>query len=88
MVDPAGTASTPPQADQKHAAMMQKLEQAKGKAFDRAYVQGQTEGHQELLQIQETFIKSGSKNREAMNVAKLAASRIREHIELLDDILD
>ena len=88
MVDPAGTASTPPQADQKHAAMMQKLEQAKGKAFDRAYIQAQTEGHQELLQIQETFIKSGSNNREAMNVAKLAASRIREHIELLDDILD
>jgi putative membrane protein len=82
-----GAATTQPQADQKHAAMMEKLEQAKGKAFDRAYVQGQTEGHQELLQIQETFIKSGSTNREAMNVAKLAASRIREHIEVLQDIL-
>ena len=86
MMDPAATAATP-QVDQKHAAMMQKLEQAKGKAFDRAYVQGQTEGHQELLQIQETFIKSGSQNREAMNVAKLVAGRIREHLEILDDIL-
>jgi len=82
-----GAATTQPQVDQKHAAMMEKLGQAKGKAFDRAYVQGQTEGHQELLQIQETFIKSGSTNREAMNVAKLAASRIREHIEVLQDIL-
>jgi putative membrane protein len=86
MMDPAATAATP-QVDQKHAAMMQKLEQAKGKAFDRAYVQGQTEGHQELLQIQETFLKSGSQNREAMNVAKLVAGRIREHLEILDDIL-
>lgn len=87
MMDPAGTASaTAPQPDQKHAAMLQKLQQAKGDAFDRAYIQGQLEGHKELLQAQESFIRSGSRNREAMNVAKLAASRIREHIEDLQDL--
>jgi putative membrane protein len=88
MMGSAGSAAMPPQADQKHAAVMQKLEQSRGKAFDRAYVQAQVDGHQELLQIQEAFIKSSSNNRETMNVAKLAAGRIREHIAILDDIFD
>jgi putative membrane protein len=87
MMDPAGTATTQTQPDQKHAAMVQKLQQAKADGFDREYVQGQIDGHKELLQIQESFVKSGSTNREAMNVAKLAASRIREHITVLQDLL-
>src|SRR3954463_7009427 len=63
MLEPAGTASpqsvagAPSQPDQKHAAMIQKLQQAKaGDAFDKDYVKGQLDGHRELLQIQERFI--------------------------------
>jgi putative membrane protein len=91
MLEPAGTASPQrsamPQLDQKHAAMVQELQQAKaGDPFDKEYVKGQLEGHRELLQIQERFIQARSQSREAMNVAKLAAGHIREHIELLQDL--
>ena len=74
------------QPDQKHAAMIQKLQQEKaGDAFDKEYVKGQLEGHRELLQIQERFIQGRSQNREAVNVAKLAG-HIREHIQVLEDL--
>src|SRR5215208_6832674 len=93
MLEPAGTASpqgaagAAPQPDQKHAAMIQKLQQEQaGDAFDKDYVKGQLEGHRELLQIQERFIQGRSQNREAMNVAKLAAGHIREHIQVLEDL--
>ena len=92
MLEPAGTASPQvgagaAQPDQKHAAMIQKLQQAKaGDAFDKEYVKGQLDGHRELLQIQESFLQARPQSREAMNVAKLAAGRIREHIEMLEDL--
>jgi putative membrane protein len=91
MMEPTGAASppagAPPQPDQKHAAMIQKLQQAKaGDAFDKDYVQGQLDGHRELLQIQERFIQGRPQNREAMNIAKLAAGHIREHIQVLEDL--
>src|SRR5215208_1575417 len=91
MLEPAGTASpqvgAAAQPDQKHAAVIQKLQQAKaGDAFDKEYVKGQLDGHRELLQIQESFLHARPQSREAMNVAKLAAGRIREHIEMLEDL--
>ena len=81
----AGGASMPPM-DAKNREMVQKLQQASGSAFDKQYYQGQLQGHRDLLQIQENFIKSGSRNREAVNVAKLARGRIQEHIELIESI--
>ena len=88
MLEPAGTATAaPPQPDQQHAAMIQKLQQAKaGDAFDKEYIQGQIQGHQELLQIQERFLQGRPQNREAMNAAKLARGHIKEHLVLLKDI--
>ena len=83
------TAGAPaaPQMDAKHRETVQKLQQASaGAAFDKEYLQGQLQGHRELLQIQDNFIKSGSRNREATNVAKLARGRIQEHIELIQSI--
>lgn len=91
MMDPAGTPASQAQIDQKHAQMVQKLQQAKaGEAFDKEYVAGQLQGHQELLQIQDNFLKNAGTggNREAMNVAKLARSRIQEHLILLKDLHD
>ena len=89
MMEPSATASTTPPTPQlqgKHAEMVQKLQQAKGgDAFDREYIKGQAEGHRELLQIQQSFIQSNPRNREALNVAKLARGRIQEHLELLQD---
>jgi len=92
MLEPAGTASPQSgagaaQPDQKHAVMIQKLQQAEaGDAFDKEYVKGQLDGHRELLQIQESFLQARPQSREALNVAKLAAGRVREHIEMLEDL--
>jgi putative membrane protein len=98
MMEPAATAGVQPPAQQqqaqqppmqiqpRHAEMVQRLQQLEpGPAFDREYVQGQLRGHQELLQIQERFLQ-GASNREAMNVAKLARGRIREHIAHLQEM--
>jgi putative membrane protein len=91
MLEPTGTATAQanaqPPLDHKHAQMVQKLQQAKaGDAFDKEYVKGQIEGHQELLQIQERFLQGRPQNREAMNAAKLARGHIKEHLALLKDI--
>jgi putative membrane protein len=74
------------QLDEKGKQTLQKLQQAKsGPEFDKEYLQGQKEGHQELLKIQETYIRSG-RQREAVNVSKLARGQIKEHLALLDNI--
>ena len=84
MMDPSATASTMPmpmKLEGEDAAMVQKLQGMQaGAEFDRMYVQGQIEGHQKLLRIQEEYIRQG-RNREHVNVAKLARGHIKEHIE-------
>lgn len=72
--------------DAKGKAMAEKLQKAEaGPAFDREYVQGQIEGHQQLLEIQETYLKTG-KDRENLNVTKLMRGQIKEHLTLLQDM--
>jgi putative membrane protein len=66
---------------------MEELQQAKaGPEFDRMYIQGQLQGHQELLQIQERYLQANSRNREHANAAKLARGHIKEHLARLQDI--
>ena len=87
MADPGATASTgQPAIPADKAQMVQQLQQMQGGAeFDRMYVQGQIQGHQELLAIQEQYLQGG-RNLHATHIAKLAAGRIREHIEELQGI--
>ena len=83
----AMAAATAPEIPADKARMMTELQQAKaGAEFDRLYIQGQLQGHQELLQIQERYLQTNSRNREHTNVAKLARGHIREHITMLQDI--
>jgi putative membrane protein len=83
----ARAAATAPEIAPDKADMMQTLQQAKpGAEFDRMYVQGQIQGHQELLQIQERYIQANTRNREQTNVAKLARGHIKEHITMLQEI--
>jgi putative membrane protein len=83
----ARAAATAPEIPADKAKMMEELQQAKaGAEFDRLYVQGQLQGHQELLQIQERYLQSNSRNRESANIAKLARGHIKEHIAMLQDI--
>ena len=66
-------------------AMLDKLNALSGGAFDKAYVQGQVDGHNKLLVIQEDYLKVG-KNREHLDVAKLARGMIKEHLQHLADL--
>ena len=72
--------------DIKGKAMVERLREAKaGVAFDREFVMGQIDGHKQLLDAQEDYLKVG-KNRDHLNIAKLARGQIKEHIALLTDI--
>lgn len=102
MMEPAATAATSGQSgqassstasasampmDQQSRDMVQKLQSAQaGQEFDRQYLQGQIQGHQDLLQVQERYLQSNPQNREHMNVAKMARTQIREHIALLENM--
>jgi putative membrane protein len=83
----ASAAATAPEIPPDKAKMMEQLQQAQaGAEFDRLYIQGQLQGHQELLQTQERYLQSNSRNREHTNVAKLARGHIKEHITMLQEI--
>lgn len=83
---PPTDAEVQAQLDAKGKDMVMKLADMKsGRAFDSMYVQAQTDGHQQLLGIQEDYLKVG-KNREHLSVAKLARGQIKEHLTLLADI--
>jgi putative membrane protein len=93
--DPGATASggtsrggaTAPEISADKAKMMEQLQQAQaGAEFDRRYIEGQLQGHQELLEIQERYLQSNSQNREHVNVSKLARGHIKEHIARLQEI--
>jgi putative membrane protein len=80
-------ASTAPELPPKDAQAMERLSKAAGgAAFDKDYVALQIQGHQELLKLQEDYLKQGSGNRETTNVAKLARGQIQEHLAMLQDI--
>ncbi len=82
----SGGKAAEPKLDEKGQQILQKLQSAKsGREFDQEYVKAQTDGHQQLLQIQEAYLKAG-KMREHVNVAKLARGQIKEHLVLLDKI--
>jgi putative membrane protein len=57
-----------------------------GNEFDRKYLEAQTSGHLELLRIQEAYLNSGRNNLNLFNLAKLARTTIREHLQLLADL--
>jgi putative membrane protein len=57
-----------------------------GAEFDREYLVAQTNGHLELLRIQETYLSSGRNNPSFINVAKLTRAMTREHLQLLADL--
>jgi len=72
--------------DSSGKEQVEKLRAAKaGDAFDKAYLKGQLQAHQQLLQTQEDYLKTG-RDRGHRTVAMLAAGQIREHMALLKDI--
>jgi putative membrane protein len=74
-----------PEKSQEAAEMVTNLK--KSANFDADYVAAQLEGHQKLLKIQKDYIDSGDgKDRAGLDVAKMARSQIKEHIDLLQTI--
>jgi len=95
MMEPLATAATGQSAggaqggsmpmDAGARDMMQALQgKQAGAEFDKTYLDGQLQGHRNLLQVQEKYLKSNPQNRELMNVARMASGRIREHIAMLE----
>lgn len=71
--------------DAKGKAMAETLQKAEaGATFDREDIQGQIEGHQQLLDIQQAYLKTG-KDRGNLNVTKPMRGQIKEHPTLLRD---
>ncbi|WP_158600960.1 DUF4142 domain-containing protein [Teichococcus wenyumeiae] len=67
--------------DPQKMQMMQQLQTLEGTQFDRMYLQGQTVGHQELLQLFQTLLTSGSQSEQV--IATLAVASIQQHIAML-----
>lgn len=84
-INPPSDSEVSQHVDKQDMAMIEKMGQMDGKEFDRAYVKAQTDGHQKLLQIQETYLASG-KVPAHLAVAKLARGQIKEHLKLLADL--
>lgn len=80
--------NNPPPAplDAKHKGLLTQLQGMSGKAFDTAYVQGQIEGHQELLNIQQSFLNGVPVNHDSRHIAMLARTVIQMHLTMLQDI--
>jgi putative membrane protein len=79
-----GTPSIKLTAEQQQAlAHLRSL--AAGITFDRAYVEAQILGHQELLALQEEYLATG-RNRDLIHIAKLARTVIKEHLTHLGDL--
>ena len=72
--------------DEKGKAAVEKLRALKaGPEFEREYVKAQIDGHKQLLEIQEAYLKAPD-DLDETNVAKLAKGMILEHLSLLEDI--
>ena len=73
--------------DPAHENMLRQLEATSGPAFDRSYVQGQIAGHQQLLGIQESYLKGQpSMGTDPVHVAMLARTVIQMHLTMLQDL--
>lgn len=73
----SGMAPPPPNpVDQR---LIDRLQAARGPAFEREYLVGQLAGHQRLLRVQERYLSEG-RDPHHRHIAMLARGRIREHI--------
>lgn len=85
--NPSQAAATAPMMSAQASAAMEEMSRAApGPGFDRAYVDLQIRGHQELLAIQERYLATNPTHRPTAMIARLARGQIREHLALLQDI--
>ena len=70
------------QLDAEGKELLAQLQRLNGTDFDRAFVKGQIDGHEKLLEAQEAYLKHGG-SRERVAIAKLSRGKIKEHLTLL-----
>lgn len=79
----------PPPAplDADHAAVLKTLQDTPaGPAFDRAYVQAQIQGHEELLMIQQGYLDDTNRRTDGQHIAVLARVSIQQHLSMLREL--
>ena len=76
---------SPSMMDAGEQQLMQQLQSLRGAEFDRAFVQGQIRGHNELLQTHSAIAQSGSRPEERM-LATVAVPAIKSHLSMLSGI--
>jgi putative membrane protein len=69
----------------KHAAVVQKLQAAEGPQFDLMYIDGQIEGHEELLAIHKTYARTGD-DPMARGASIVGVTGIQSHLVMLKTI--
>ena len=73
--------------DAAQEGMLRQLQATSGSAFDRAYLQMQLQGHEQLLGIQESFLRGQpSMATDPVHVAMMARTTIQMHLTMLQDI--
>lgn len=70
---------------EKHAAVVEKLQAAEGAQFDLMYVDGQIDGHEELLAIHKTYARSGH-DPMARGASIVGVTGIQSHLVMLKTI--
>lgn len=82
----AGRPMAQPAPDPRMAYMITELERARpGVQFDRTYLRGQIQGHEQLLRVQEEYIRAG-RNTHLRHVAMLARGQIMDHLKQLREV--
>jgi predicted outer membrane protein len=85
--NPSQAAATAPVLSSQASAAMEQMSRAPaGPDFDRAFVDLQIRGHQDLLGVQERYLSANPAHRETAAIARLARGQIREHLALLERI--
>jgi putative membrane protein len=77
--------AVPDGLDQKHQAMLDRLQEMSGAAFDRAYIAGQVADHQNTAQLLEYEIGSGQ-DVELKSFASEILPIVLEHLQMAQDI--
>jgi putative membrane protein len=76
---------SPQMMDQQKQQMLQQLQGMSGAQFDRMYIQGQVQGHEELLQLHQAMAQSAATREERM-LGTVAVPAIRTHLAMLGGI--
>jgi putative membrane protein len=65
--------------------MVEKLKAAQGPAFDAMYIEGQIEGHRELLKIHKAYARNGQ-DPMARGASIVGVTGIQTHLAMLQGI--